>query len=197
MAETEPTTDLPKWANLNPTDPVSLQDAIVEPSTSKKNDGFIFKERPPRQDFNWFFNLAGLWNAWFKQEITAQANPVLIDFAPTWTFTGMTGGTINQPGNKIVTSVHGKVYMIFFRVGYLSTENSFTGNISAMEAILPFTTPVLGADYRFRYEVSGGGFPAGVIRIQSGSNKIQITFDSVAATIPGGYANFVGWIPIA
>ena len=51
------------WANLNPTDPISLQPAIIEPSIAKKNNGFVNVERPPRQDLNWIQNNNGLWNS--------------------------------------------------------------------------------------------------------------------------------------
>ena len=75
MAETEPTS-LPEWASSNPTDPVSGQPAILEPLTAKKQSGFLHKERPPRQDFNWLFNLSWLWIKWFKQQINALWNNV-------------------------------------------------------------------------------------------------------------------------
>lgn len=70
MAETEPT-KFPEWASANPTDPVSGQPAIVEPSEAKKDSGHLYKERPPRQDLNWLFNLVWLWVKWFKQQENA------------------------------------------------------------------------------------------------------------------------------
>lgn len=51
-----PLINLISWANTNPVDGVSGQNAMIEPSTSKKNSGFLRLERPPRQDLNWLFN---------------------------------------------------------------------------------------------------------------------------------------------
>ncbi|NJR72719.1 MAG: hypothetical protein HC773_01420 [Scytonema sp. CRU_2_7] len=65
---TEPS-DLPEWATANPTDVVSGQPAIIDPSPSKKASGFTRLERPPRQDHNWLFNLIYKWIEWFKQQV--------------------------------------------------------------------------------------------------------------------------------
>lgn len=73
MAETEPT-KLPEWASANPTDPISGQPAIAEPTSGKKASGHTRIERPPRQDHNWLFNLIWLWTKWFKQQVNAMWN---------------------------------------------------------------------------------------------------------------------------
>ncbi len=69
MGVPEPT-KLPEWASVPGIDPVSLQPNIAEPSESKKDSGFNFKERPPRQDFNWWMNLVWGWVLHFKSRIT-------------------------------------------------------------------------------------------------------------------------------
>lgn len=70
MPVTEPTQTL-TWAETpSPAvDPVSGQPPIIIPTTTKQDNGFARLERPPRQDVNWFFNLAGRWVQWFKQEL--------------------------------------------------------------------------------------------------------------------------------
>lgn len=73
MAETEPT-KLPEWASANPTDPISGQPAIAEPTSGKKASGHTRLERPPRQDHNWLFNLIWLWIKWFKQQVNSMWN---------------------------------------------------------------------------------------------------------------------------
>lgn len=62
----KPGTDL-EWCNLNPTDGTSGQPAIINPSGGKKDSGFLRLEEPPRQDLNWFQNLAGLWSSYFEE----------------------------------------------------------------------------------------------------------------------------------
>lgn len=57
-----------EWCNNNPVDATSLQPAIIDPSGGKKDSGFLRLEKPPRQDINWFQNLAGLWSAYFEAE---------------------------------------------------------------------------------------------------------------------------------
>jgi hypothetical protein len=68
MAVPQPTKE-PEWASANPTDPISGQPAILEPSEGKKDSGHLRIERPPRQDHNWLFNLIWLWIQYFKSRI--------------------------------------------------------------------------------------------------------------------------------
>lgn len=67
MTETRPT-KTPEWASANPTDPVSGQPAIIEPSEAKKDSGHLRLERPTRHDHNWLFNLIWKWIEWLDQE---------------------------------------------------------------------------------------------------------------------------------
>ena len=39
---------------------------IIEPSTSKKNTGWLAEEKPPYQYFNWFWNVFSKWVDWFQ-----------------------------------------------------------------------------------------------------------------------------------
>lgn len=63
-------TEKPEWCTANPTDPISLNPAIIEPSSGKKASGHLRIEKPPRQDHNWLFNLIYKWIDWFDQEVT-------------------------------------------------------------------------------------------------------------------------------
>lgn len=51
-------TNTPRWANSG--------GAIVEPSSGKKDVGFVAGERPPAQFLNWLLNLLYLWVAWLN-----------------------------------------------------------------------------------------------------------------------------------
>lgn len=70
MAITPPTVE-PEWASSNPTDPVSLQPAIIEPSASKKASGHTRNEIPVRQDHNWLFNTLWQWQVYLKAIVNA------------------------------------------------------------------------------------------------------------------------------
>ena len=71
-------TKYPEWARVyEPNHPISNQPNIAEPSDTKKDSGFTFKERPPRQNFNWLFNLIDSWIKWFKQETDTNRNGIV------------------------------------------------------------------------------------------------------------------------
>ena len=44
---------LPKWAALDQVDPISGQQNVVEPPPEKKDSGWSYLEKPPRQWWNW------------------------------------------------------------------------------------------------------------------------------------------------
>ena len=85
-------TKYPRWATVPGTDPVSGQPNISEPSEGKKDSGFDYLERPPRQDFNWLQNLNNLWLTWLEQEIEknwGEESPPPIDAGTgTWSDVG-------------------------------------------------------------------------------------------------------------
>lgn len=68
MPLTQPTEDI-RFAENDVQDPVSGQWNVMETSSGKKDEGFDFKETPPRQWFNFLFR--GIWKyvEWIKQEI--------------------------------------------------------------------------------------------------------------------------------
>jgi len=63
-----PSTKL-EWATTNPVNGTSGIAAIVEPSSGKKQTGFLRNEKPPRQDMNWLHNLAGSWSQYLDRTI--------------------------------------------------------------------------------------------------------------------------------
>jgi len=67
MSVSSQPTDDPIWAENDVVDPTSGENNVITPSVGKQNTGFLFKEFPPRQDFNWFMRFAGRWNTWFKE----------------------------------------------------------------------------------------------------------------------------------
>jgi len=58
-------TKIPEWAISDVVNPTSGQNNVVEPTAPQKNLGWDFKEKPPRQYFNWLQRLNYLWITWF------------------------------------------------------------------------------------------------------------------------------------
>lgn len=57
-------TELPRWASVAGTG-ADGQPHIEEAPNSKKDSGWQWKEKPPRQWQNWFMNLVYKWLSWF------------------------------------------------------------------------------------------------------------------------------------
>lgn len=93
--------DLPLWA-INP-DP----QAIATPAPSKIDSGFVNQERPPRQDFNYLFNLLGEWRRW-EEAVNIKA--------PTFVYTENTtvgaGVVAGRNGSFVVARNLLRMYMI-------------------------------------------------------------------------------------
>lgn len=51
----------PDFAMTDVIDPTSGQPNVVEPSDTKKNVGWVYNEKPPRQYFNWLARTTSLW----------------------------------------------------------------------------------------------------------------------------------------
>lgn len=58
--------DIPEWASVANTDDISGQPNVVEPPTSKKQRGFDFREKPPRNWLNWLLKTIYLWINWLN-----------------------------------------------------------------------------------------------------------------------------------
>jgi hypothetical protein len=68
MAFTRPT-EFPAWATSDQVNPTSGQNNVVTPDAAHKTFGWDFKEKPPRQYFNWLGRLQYEWSLWFDQEV--------------------------------------------------------------------------------------------------------------------------------
>lgn len=104
-----PTTK-PEWATTNPVNGTSGIAAIVEPSSGKKQTGFLRLEKPPRQDLNWLHNLAGTWIDFLDKRISANflegfsLESINDDGGGTVGVT-YTDGACGMSGNRIVNSL--------------------------------------------------------------------------------------------
>ncbi len=64
----KPTTGLPEWALADQVNPTSSQNNVIAPGATHKNFGWDFKEKPPRQFFNWLGRLTHEWLAFLQEE---------------------------------------------------------------------------------------------------------------------------------
>jgi len=67
MAITSKPTDVPEFARNDVVDPTTGQNNVVEPPESKKDSGWSYLEKPPRNWFNWLHRLTYLWIDYFNQ----------------------------------------------------------------------------------------------------------------------------------
>lgn len=88
--------DLPRWADTPLVDPLSKQSNVVEPPSAKKDIGFFYKEKPPRNWLNWLLRQSYLSHAFtFEQTVSA-----VDDFLPN---SFRTSPVVNQPGGLDIT----------------------------------------------------------------------------------------------
>jgi hypothetical protein len=59
-------TNLPEWASVTSDDPTTGVSNVIEPAGSKKQSGWMYNEKPPRQYLNWWQNLVYQWLTWFN-----------------------------------------------------------------------------------------------------------------------------------
>lgn len=64
---------LPEWASQDVVSPAPPAgdglNNVIEPSSTKKQEGWDFKEKPPRQWWNWVGRFSYLWLKWFSEFI--------------------------------------------------------------------------------------------------------------------------------
>lgn len=59
---------LPKWAELDQDEPISGQNNVNIPPDEIQNVGWLYKEFPPRQWFNWLGRYTYRWLAYLSQQ---------------------------------------------------------------------------------------------------------------------------------
>lgn len=64
-------TVLPRWATVPGVDALSAQPNVVEPPSAKKDTGFHYKEKPPRNWWNWIQNLNFNWLGFLDEQRAA------------------------------------------------------------------------------------------------------------------------------
>ena len=62
---TKPTEGYPDFAMTDMNDPSSGQPNVVSPSAGKKDVGWVYNEKPPRQYFNWLSRVTSKWIRYF------------------------------------------------------------------------------------------------------------------------------------
>lgn len=60
----------PDWARTTVNDPTSGQPNVAAPSESRKDLGFGYKQRGPRQFFNWLFRTISAWVHYLDEQVT-------------------------------------------------------------------------------------------------------------------------------
>lgn len=61
-------TSIPEWARIPQNDPISGEPNILEPEETAKDSGWLYKQKPPQNWFNWLLNLTGKWIKYLNDE---------------------------------------------------------------------------------------------------------------------------------
>lgn len=126
---------LPKWADTDQTDPISLQNNVLTPPPEKQQYGWARLEFPPRNWFNWLARYTYRWIAYLDQQ---EAQSVVTDGTGQQMFDAVNGGLVYiyvvDVGNA-ANVYHGMVYLPPASVGATFVDIKKVG----------ITTPVIGA----------------------------------------------------
>lgn len=119
----KPTT-LPKFAELDQIDPTSGENNVVAPIPTKQNYGWTFKEKPPRQHFNWLHRWTYRWLKWTDDYFQEGTIPMLMTCGGPVTFNGYSALGVGSAGELVGTEI------------YFDMEYRIFGDI--IEIIIPY-----------------------------------------------------------
>lgn len=94
---------LPVWAWDDQTDPDSGQPNVATPDIEFQQYGWRFKQKPPRQYFNWLFRWIYNWLKWLDDNFEEGTVPMRLRPSGTANFT-------SKPGGSIGTIVDGDIH---------------------------------------------------------------------------------------
>lgn len=66
---TQKPSEFPDWATDPQTSPISGQPNFTTPPAEKQQFGWNYREIPPRQWFNWWMRMVGLWVRWLSVNV--------------------------------------------------------------------------------------------------------------------------------
>ena len=120
-------TVLPEWALDDVQNGINGQWNVIEPPTEKKLTGWVYKEKPNRQYWNWFQRQTSLWIAYFNDNLDFDSDTLV----PVWL------GLTNQPTTN---------YFYYSKEGdrvYFTCHITWAGNVDITPLImtnLPFVS---------------------------------------------------------
>lgn len=117
---------LPEWAMIIQNNGINGEPSVVEPPPEKKLVGWVFKEKPNRQYWNWFQRTVSQWIAYLDDNLDFTGD----QFTPVWSNLDVGSLTTNygfysREGDKC-----------FFTVHAIWGGNAFSGNFTLTN--LPF-----------------------------------------------------------
>ena len=132
----------PDYAMNDVIDPSSGQPNVVEPPTGKKNGGWVYNEKPPRQYFNWLSRMTSTWLHYADEQITAilnaLSNIITIPIGTVLSFYGTSVPTnyLTCDGSIFSQTTYPDLYTLLggntlpdlrgqFLVGYKSTDTDY------------------------------------------------------------------------
>ena len=158
MTIAKPTEGYPDFAMVDTPDPTSGQPNVATPGTEKKNVGWVYNEKPPRQYFNWLARVTSKWIRYFDGMIdNIKASTVAND-------SSVTGTTVKDALETLVGEIPvGTVfpYMSYNapNANYLVCDGS-SFNITTYPALYALLSSNLLPDLQGRFIVGRSGVDA-------------------------------------
>lgn len=162
---------IPEWAISDHVDPTSGENNVVEPSAGQKDTGWLFKQKPPRQYFNWLARFTHLWIQFIDDSIDQEVKEGSEVAFKNLLLSG--NGTIGNPMFKFFDD--GTVY--FGQSGNKGKFDDFTQSWNFLN-ILVFDSTQL--DINTDVDVGSGNFT-----VDSATGDIE-----TQGQISGGGGNF-------
>lgn len=110
---------LPEWASGGAAE-------ITEPGASAKSSGFVDKQKPAHQHFNWFFNLVWMWLAWVAGHKHDGTQLDKIDLATETNLT-TAGQPLRAPGHAVAWIVYNGDGTVMSSFGVDVANSTLTG----------------------------------------------------------------------
>jgi hypothetical protein len=130
---------LPRWASTGSAD-------VVEPTSGKKDVGFVAGERPPAQYFNWLFELIYDWFAFLDTlftsggGLTATADSTItgaLDVSQTVSFSGeLSPASIGASQTDYAPTGHADAFLFLLTASGAYTINSLDGGVGGRMVVL-------------------------------------------------------------
>jgi hypothetical protein len=191
MALNDKPTKVPEYAILDQVDPVTGQNNVVEPTAAKKNYGFDYLEKPPRNTFNWLFRFIYLWINYFNQFFSSSHQLKINEIIEEASAGGVTiDGVLLKDGDVTTDHIIEKTVGHGVDIDGVNCKDNKLTVLDTTDSTTKDTGSIIteGGIGTEKNIVNGGYLKSGLGRKPTGSQDGYIFNDN-------GFALFTSWVP--